>query len=1104
PAASAAAILLFLLAIQAGALWIFTKGFLLTRTTLEGVAHCDRAPVETWQPPRPIDQVEAPLTRTEQDILQWQESLLKHAECTLPSTYDRAFVLIIDALRYDFIAPIERNDTTANPFFHDVFRLPPQKDRESRESNQHLSFLAHFLADAPTTTLQRLKGLTTGTLPTFIDAGSNFGGAEITEDNWISQLKRKLADSQASSNKLGFAGDDTWVTVFPSLFDPDWTFPYDSFNVEDLDSVDQGVKEKLLPLLESKNNDWRLLIGHTLGVDHVGHRLGTSHPRMRTKLEEMDDMVKVIIDNLPKDSLFVLLGDHGMDDKGDHGGDGELEVGSGLWMYARQDRARKGSNVEKIAADVLRGLNSGDIEPHVQFSPLRPSEQGHRSVAQIDLVPTMSLLMGLPIPFNNLGTVIPEVFLQQAVDAAQAKNRLLRALRVNAIQIHRYLNAYAAESRDLQPFEASIRHDWHQALLKDEIYARLLHQGASSEAVEHAELEASRAYLNFTRSSLVRARSVWAKFELFKIAAGLALLGMSLATCLTLRNAARRGIRSSLDVTDLASDVYTSTCLGAAGGATAGLLCKLFSIFFVPVGPLQAFSVLDSIISGAALGSQLSLNFSSKDGAFRSLALPSDGHGYIGMLLPFLHAVAFSSNSFTVHEDKIVLALVMVVIIYRGVQGFVASPTARLRLRIPALMAATALLLRLAAFSRICREEQAPDCRSTFYGAGDMSSNSPIAILFAYVLSFFLPTLIGYALGISRSFAGVAPLFINWLVRPALLAGAGFWLIDWLLTSNILGSELSPASQGALKWAKMALARADMMLIVVIGVAFWAFSPLCLELKRENPQAPGAPTTRLIVLGFANSLGSSYLLLLSLVTALLFLVAQSTGQIVLVLAFLVIVCCAEAGDGERDGRLLNEALAKAAIPGSPTVTFLEVATVALVGFVTFFATGHQATFASIQWRTAFVGFDTVVYPFSPLLVALNSFGPVALLPAMAVPLLVLWNLAPRPRRGASQQQQQQQQQGSAAQAAPEEERMPTLAVLLDASLSFILYHSIVTFSSALFAAHFKRHLMLFKIWTPRFMTGAVTLLVSHVGLIIGVLAAANIMSKVIITFGSRF
>lgn len=45
-----------------------------------------------------------------------------------------------------------------------------------------------FIADAPTTTLQRLKGITTGSLPTFIDIGSNFATPEINEDNIIDQV----------------------------------------------------------------------------------------------------------------------------------------------------------------------------------------------------------------------------------------------------------------------------------------------------------------------------------------------------------------------------------------------------------------------------------------------------------------------------------------------------------------------------------------------------------------------------------------------------------------------------------------------------------------------------------------------------------------------------------------------------------------------------------------------------------------------------------------------------------------------------------------------------------------------------------------------------
>ena len=32
------------------------------------------------------------------------------------------------------------------------------------------------------------------------------------------------------------------------------------------------------------------------------------------------------------------------------------------------------------------------------------------AISQIDFVPTISLLLGLPIPFSNLGMVIPELF----------------------------------------------------------------------------------------------------------------------------------------------------------------------------------------------------------------------------------------------------------------------------------------------------------------------------------------------------------------------------------------------------------------------------------------------------------------------------------------------------------------------------------------------------------------------------------------------------------------------------------------------------------------------------------------------------------------------
>lgn len=56
---------------------------------------------------------------------------------------------------------------------------------------QHSRFMK-LVADAPTTTLQRLKGITTGSLPTFIDIGSNFATAEINEDNIIEQVCKNV------------------------------------------------------------------------------------------------------------------------------------------------------------------------------------------------------------------------------------------------------------------------------------------------------------------------------------------------------------------------------------------------------------------------------------------------------------------------------------------------------------------------------------------------------------------------------------------------------------------------------------------------------------------------------------------------------------------------------------------------------------------------------------------------------------------------------------------------------------------------------------------------------------------------------------------------
>ncbi len=81
--------------------------------------------------------------------------------------------------------------------------------------------LYQFEADPPTVTTLRLKGLTTGCLPTFIDVRDNFHSPQVSEDSWVSQLKHL-------GRRLVFMGDDTWVGLYPNAFHR--SFPYFSFN----------------------------------------------------------------------------------------------------------------------------------------------------------------------------------------------------------------------------------------------------------------------------------------------------------------------------------------------------------------------------------------------------------------------------------------------------------------------------------------------------------------------------------------------------------------------------------------------------------------------------------------------------------------------------------------------------------------------------------------------------------------------------------------------------------------------------------------------------------------------------------------------------------
>ena len=246
--------------------------------------------------------------------------------------------------------------------------------------------------------MQRIKAITTGSLPTFVEFSQNFGASSVNEDNFVAQLMN-------NDKKVVFAGDDTWDGLFPGGFHR--SYFYSSLDVADLDTVDFGVYQQVPSEIVNKT-DWSLLIGHMLGVDHCSHTFGSLTPHIGRKLTEIDDFIDKVINLVDSDTIVLAFGDHGMTISGDHGGESEHETDVALYVYAP------------------KGFSSPDRKNDFRLN-------------QIDLTSSIPLLLGAPIPFNSLGTPITEIFYFEESNHVREYQILSTAYR----QIIQYLTAYS-------------------------------------------------------------------------------------------------------------------------------------------------------------------------------------------------------------------------------------------------------------------------------------------------------------------------------------------------------------------------------------------------------------------------------------------------------------------------------------------------------------------------------------------------------------------------------------------------------------------------------------------------------------------------------------
>jgi hypothetical protein len=152
-----------------------------------------------------------------------------------------------------------------------------------------------------------------------------------------------------------------------------------------------------------------------------------------------DRDIKIIADTLQSNSLALIFGDHGGTREGRHGGGSKEELESGLFAYSKKNFTFRSfkypENLPQKTQELLKLL-----EPAMNLDFLN-----RRGFNQIDGVPTTAAIFNIPIPFSNLGIIIPEFLHYDNCTVADCLYELLMEFVLNYVQVFNYLDDFVKE-----------------------------------------------------------------------------------------------------------------------------------------------------------------------------------------------------------------------------------------------------------------------------------------------------------------------------------------------------------------------------------------------------------------------------------------------------------------------------------------------------------------------------------------------------------------------------------------------------------------------------------------------------------------------------------
>lgn len=453
----------------------------------------------------------------------------------------------------------------------------------------------------------------------------------------------------------------------------------------------------------------------------------------------------------------------------------------------------------------------------------------------MDLVPTISLMLGIPVPFSNLGTVIVDLFDYDPSHSNSSLARMrqkLAALQLNAQQVQRFLHRYSKESNDLPQFELS-KLDEDFSLTESQLEQVLSELSSSKNMSDQALSAVADKYLHYLGRVRGLCRSVWSKFDLVTMAVGgvviicAFLLNFALAVCET-------------KSTQLLAVVFLAvSAVGFSG--IANLLQLLHPVFILLLTVFAVALFLATIF--VFIGKYFFCGLSSANCCRRFIEMFS-------VLLCCMHSVSLLSNSFVVYEDRstlfLVQSLLIAVLVAQtsvGICHHLSTADSGAKRRVPKefpwsavrvvlLVVAIAGCIRLSAVFRSCREEQV-DCEASWFA-------QPLTAILVKLEHFRLARLSVSVVSVIIVIAvvtlwlrhcgnlnGLEPsvVAVRYIMPVTGMCLCSYWLVDGFMLHNT-NSRLIASGVTALPRLVYVLSLATVLVIAV--------SPLCLLVLRPQ------------------------------------------------------------------------------------------------------------------------------------------------------------------------------------------------------------------------------------------------------------------------------